>query len=252
MPIRVVCPECLSVYHIADHLGGKIFRCRSCEAHVPVPNDPPARAPAEKVTAAPPRVRSLPAEAEEDLAPRKKKRDGKTGRGKKKSGSFFAMLPVWAWLALIGGGGLVLIGTCFGGGFLIWRGLSSSESKAPATHAVAAKKTADQLVAEFSTNYTVAKENYDGKWIEISGYVGKVDGSEIILTYGGQDMALERIQCRFASGQKKQLKTLQLGQAITVQGKFAGKQYNFIVFEDCVLTQSGSAGFPDHGSDDDD
>jgi hypothetical protein len=249
MPIRVICPECETVYNIAENLRGKKFRCRSCEAHVSVPNGPPAKAPVEKVTASPPRVRNQPEEAE-DLPLRKKKRDGKARRDKRQSGSFFEMLPVWAWLAIIGGGGLVLIAGCLGGGFLLWRGMSSSASNEPATHPIAAKRTADQLVGEFSTNYTAAKENYDGKWIEITGFVAKVDGSEVIFAYGGQDAVLERIQCRFASGQKQKLKTV-LGQPITVQGKFAGKQYAYIVFEDCVLIQSGPAGGPDKGFDDD-
>jgi hypothetical protein len=243
MPIRVVCPECKAVYNLADELRGKKIRCRSCEAHVPVPGGPAAKpaakAPAGKVAAAPSRRPSPVDDEEEDLAPRKKK--GKAARGKKKAGSLFDALPVWAWLAIIGGGGVLLIGGCIGGGFLIFHWVGSSPSEGPPPGPVAAKKTADQLVSEFSSNHEAFKENYDGKVIEITGQIAKIDGTEVYFHYGGTEFSvMERIRCDFPLSQRRKLKTLQPGQVITVQGKYAGKKYNFVVFEDCLLTKSES------------
>ncbi len=117
MPIQAVCPECRSVYQLADQQGGKKVRCKKCEAVFTVPEASERRTAvrADTRVAAPPPARSgVKKPAPVKAAPPRARRDD-DDEPKAKSGS--SSLPLILGGAAVGFGLLVLL--C-GGGFAFW------------------------------------------------------------------------------------------------------------------------------------
>lgn len=98
MPKSMTCPECDATIDIAGKEGGKKVRCPSCEAVVVVPT----------------RRRSV--DDADDETPRKKATGSKQQAGSKKGSKTLVVL-----LVIFGLGGLLLVGTCAGGCYMLKR-----------------------------------------------------------------------------------------------------------------------------------
>ncbi len=106
MAVRVACPDCNTVMHVADDLRGKKIKCKSCSSVVGVPPDggfaERPRMPAaprrivEEVEDRPPPRRREPDEEEDRRSPRRRRKSRSSGPN---------LLPLW-----IGGGALLVVG----------------------------------------------------------------------------------------------------------------------------------------------
>jgi hypothetical protein len=125
-------------------------------------------------------------------------------------------IPVW----------LIIIIVIFGLGIIANIGDNSdnksSNSKAKQKEIEYTKVTKDDLDEALKNNAAVAKDTYDGKYVEISGKLGTIDSDlkYISLMSSTNKYDFNGVYCRIKDKkQKETVKTLTKGQKIIVKGK---------------------------------
>lgn len=120
---------------------------------------------------------------------------------------------------------LVIIGSALGKG-----GDKTTSTSAPATTANTAKQeqpkpaplvvTADKLVEDLKNNALSANENYNGKYVELTGQLSNIDssGKYFSLSPINDDFSLTSIMCYITEEQKATVAKFTNKQKVTVIG----------------------------------
>lgn len=84
------------------------------------------------------------------------------------------------------------------------------------------KYTVAEMIDELETNALSAEEKYAGQYVEITGKLDNIDsdGKYISVSPGRSDFELLDVQCYIITDkQKEKVKTLSIGDTVTVKGK---------------------------------
>jgi predicted Zn finger-like uncharacterized protein len=109
MPIRTTCPQCQTVYTLADNLAGKKVRCKNCDEVIAVRAGAAKRDTEERIQKGPDRSESARAISEDEPRPRRRNRDADHEPRPRKRGGMSGVLVIglivgFLGLLLIGGG----------------------------------------------------------------------------------------------------------------------------------------------------
>lgn len=80
--------------------------------------------------------------------------------------------------------------------------------------------TADELASALNSNAMKAEEDYDGKYLEISGKIGIIDSDGKYISINGDEFSLVTIQCYIKSSEQKDvIMNKSVGDSVIVRGK---------------------------------
>ncbi|MBA7669933.1 hypothetical protein ES703_78073 [subsurface metagenome] len=99
--------------------------------------------------------------------------------------------------------------------------------------------TVEGIAAAYQANKVAANERFTDKVLKVSGAVDKVVVRDTVDVYyvllkGSARKVLWNVRCTFAKQDGPKLRKLTPGQAVVVQGKYAGYERN-ILLKDCAL-----------------
>jgi len=99
--------------------------------------------------------------------------------------------------------------------------------------------TAEGLLAAYEKEGLAADKRFTNKVLKLTGIIAKVVINEINNRYeialsGGVEHELGDIQCTFGQSHVPELKQLETGQTVTVQGQYGGFVTNILI-KDCSL-----------------
>ena len=102
--------------------------------------------------------------------------------------------------------------------------------------------TIDELLVDYATDYTSATEKFVNRTIRLSGYAGAIDVKEVLainyirMTDSSLNLT-KSVQCMFDKKYAEELKSIEKGQQVTVQGKYTGSLIAMRM-SDCILVTS--------------
>lgn len=162
---------------------------------------------------------------------------------KKGTSPLVIVLAVIGGMMVLGFGGCVL---CVGVGA---KGVADehakqSQAKTEAKKAAKADKlevTAVVILATYKANEVKGDNLYKGKYVEVLGKVDTIgkdllDNTYVTLSGGGEQYAVEHVQCTFAKGAGNAAGDLSKGQLVTLAGHVTGKMMN-VQMEDCEIVK---------------
>lgn len=100
-----------------------------------------------------------------------------------------------------------------------------------------------ELVERVKENEARAKDDFEGKLIEVSGYVKTVDdrlvdsGYNVTLTETADSLEWSGITAVFNEDMKDLVLAMNAGQNITVRGKFSSITFGSVILVDCVVVE---------------
>lgn len=78
----------------------------------------------------------------------------------------------------------------------------------------------EELFKDIENNALAAEDKYKGQYVSITGVIGKIDSSHVVIYESNITAGLNRVFCRIKSDeQKKIIKTLNEYDVVTVKGK---------------------------------
>jgi hypothetical protein len=100
----------------------------------------------------------------------------------------------------------------------------------------------DELLSEYTADYTTANTKFINKIIRLSGYAAAIDTKEVLAIHyirmtDSSLNVMRSVQCMFDKKYADTLRSLQKGQQITVQGKYTGSLIAMRLSE-CILIQA--------------
>lgn len=100
----------------------------------------------------------------------------------------------------------------------------------------------DELLSEYTADYTTANTKFINKIIRLSGYAAAIDTKEVLAIHyirmtDSSLNVMRSVQCMFDKKYADTLRSLQKGQPITVQGKYTGSLIAMRL-SDCILIQA--------------
>jgi asparagine N-glycosylation enzyme membrane subunit Stt3 len=104
--------------------------------------------------------------------------------------------------------------------------------------AVSYIEVSDKAILDaYKNNEIAADQTYKGKAVKVTGQVNSIEksfGTAYITMNGGDQYAIQSVQCMFAKENEASLANLSKGQTVTVTGIVEGKSLN-ITIKDCEL-----------------
>ncbi len=78
----------------------------------------------------------------------------------------------------------------------------------------------EKLFMDIKNNALTAEDKYKGQYVSITGVVGKIDSSYVVIFQDDYTFGVERVFCRIKSNdQKNVIRTLNERDVVTVKGK---------------------------------
>jgi len=114
--------------------------------------------------------------------------------------------------------------------------------KEPVAPAADINITIDEVLADYAADYTSATEKFVNRTVRLSGYAGAIDVKEvhainyIRVTEASLNLT-KSVQCMFDKKYADELKSLEKGQQVTVQGKYTGSLIAMRM-SDCIIVPS--------------
>jgi hypothetical protein len=170
----------------------------------------------------------------------------------RRSGSFGSIPPVLKWL-LAGAVAAVLgvAGCCGLGMWQMGKGIQDAQKEWERQQAAAEADrkartvvvAASDLLQEFQKDPAAADRKYSGKYLEITGVVGRKGRGRYdvpyVVLHGGDENAKMKIECYFDTIYEQRddarIKRLGIGQEITVRGEYDGQVSNLQLRESVLV-----------------
>jgi hypothetical protein len=101
--------------------------------------------------------------------------------------------------------------------------------------------TIEELLSEYALNYATANDKFINKIIKLTGFAAAIDIKEVLSVHyirmTDSDMnVMQSVQCMFDKKYAEQLRKLEKGQPVIIQGRYTGSLIAMRM-SDCILIQ---------------